>query len=825
MDKIILKEIPAGTPAQYLTGQALELDTLPGFSFRITQKLQELSEFENLTSNGVLGFEIPYTPKNDWALKLFRTASVLDNDYAPVPVICITDSEVLSQDLMFITGRKDRSQRYTIELSDVESFWKTKAEELKLCQIPLGLTLFDQATYEALWFQPSFVDGEEPVRWLLGDWGKLLNGVEGPIVPTDFRPLVSLHHMLVAGFCAIGYTFETPLASEDWYRRLYLYLLSIDFWKNENAGQQYGFRATQTADPGSPIAPCVVNWDDSTAPNYDSGDNHFNSVYTNNDDFPIQMCFCWAIPFDPADYAFIGNDFYFRVQIRLRDEADQTMHCWPQNEFFIDISEFTETTTWEFCLDDVEIPPGWDVTFDLLLSLNPYDPATAPNCEFIGGGDLQGCVPQNTVWWGIPCGKHFYPGDVLDIGTMLRCDKTFADLLKGVAHFGFKFETNYALDTVTMYPSNNTQVHGNEVEGYFRPYTSAVDISKFIEPESLDAKYPKSKLDRFIRYQFADAKDEYIKQQNYPDDKPPFYRLVDLGQHLKNEIKPDKNPFFEPTVNKITNGISMPVFWDNNDGELSTDIGPRIVYFEGAVRQKTSDGEDVRFNYESQILVGNNIPTSGQHIPILVDSGSGPRPIPENVMYGYRTSDLFEMFLKFIVWERRFAPEFNFLVSFTRSLYSQMDFRNPLFIHYQELTFVAKLFEIRDHRTNYKLTTPILVKPHVAVSDEICTSLCTYDGPTHSEKFVVDIILADGRRLAEISAFSFPYSLTSEAELLQFDMEQWLMAEDATGSFSVTVAPTNVTITDTVIEFSEICVNSLPQIPGSDCSDFSKTCN
>lgn len=817
-DTIIVHDLPANTPASfYGGGNNVTLDVYDNFAFSRTRKREEYTQLDKIQGAGVLGFDIPYTPKNIFLLQRFVAPNVLDNDYLPLRITALSGGEALPQTLLFVVRTDDAKRQFSIEISDSDEFWKKQAEALRLCDIDLGQYLFNKATIEAGWANTNWrTNGNIPVQVPPAHFGKIYNGIEGPFVITDWRPWISLPAILEAGFCQMNWTFESPLQENDWWCKLYLYILAKDFYKAPQKVDDYYFHATKL--------PTTYSWDDFTPPNQDQ-QNYFdaaNGVYTNKNEDPIQLSFCFEAIYDTNCIGITPTqDYWIKWYLALRDPDDVVIEWYNGYQYLVPAGP--QSLTFEFCTELIEIPPYWDVV--LYSAIGPEFNSIAG----LGPNDFQVAVCEGTTWEARLDGEMLYPGATIQVGNLLTCDKTFLDLLEGLAHFGLLFDTNHGERIVTMWPPETTDIHGSDVEGFLLDGSLAVALSDALEivPESEKKELPRERTTRFIRYEFKDSKDDYIRIQKLPDDRPPFYRLVDLGPGLKNQLRRSRNKFFAATLNIEHALVTLPALWDNSDGRYSFDIDPRIIYFEGLVEQVNSLGEPIYFNYNSVTALGDNIPTSGQVITKLINDGSGVRKIEENIAYGYKRYDIYTMFLRYSQELQLAVPDIEYLMHINHALNRAMTFRVPLAIQYKHYAYMALLLEMNDYRAGTRLSTPVVVRPLAQRTDFPCATLCSYD-IVAPNKYILDIVMEDGRNLRTLQVFSFPYDVTDPDQLtaLQDELDAWLALEDSVANHTVAVsAGTSITITNTDQLFYSVVTNAVANLLGSTETLFNKVCN
>ena len=148
--KIFLRTSPKRLPEfcydQYgrvqLDTNELELDKV--------KSTETLNVLDNISADGVLGFLLLDTAKNRAILKHYGGASfLLHNQKALLPVYAVEAGRTLRQDNLSIVERN--KDGWEVDLIDGSSFWKTGAEEVRICDCDFGVHNFELNETEDNW--------------------------------------------------------------------------------------------------------------------------------------------------------------------------------------------------------------------------------------------------------------------------------------------------------------------------------------------------------------------------------------------------------------------------------------------------------------------------------------------------------------------------------------------------------------------------------------------------------------------------------------------------------------------------------------------------
>jgi hypothetical protein len=264
-----------------------------------------------------------------------------------------------------------------------------------------------------------------------------------------------------------------------------------------------------------------------------------------------------------------------------------------------------------------------------------------------------------------------------------------------------KIYTDNASRKVYLYQPFTYEMQDEEtkVEGFFIP-GQALDLRANTTKEENEWENEDQTRKRFRDYGFADLQDAYL------DSDALYTRRVDLRTGV-NEVHESKNPLFEPTGEILAttaevggSGVYMPALWDNDEGEISTDLGPRIANYYGLIGQS---GLTWSYNGVSEVLV----PYLSQ-IPTI--------PLPSTVDFIALTftgfgRDLYNMYYKNEVERCRNGVAYTLLITGGDRVYKQIDFRRTILVSDQDSDLEMQPTAVKDHPAGSRV--PLLVEARV----------------------------------------------------------------------------------------------------------------
>ncbi|MCB0542103.1 MAG: hypothetical protein KDC70_01210 [Saprospiraceae bacterium] len=706
------------------------LDLSPGFSLREYKSVEGLSDINTIELEAILGFSVPFSTINDLAFLPFQPSAV-DNRVTYVETRVQINGDPRPYDRIYYKNRSHKSRTWELEFQRASNHWAELAGKTRLCDLDLGTISFTESIVLNSWglnggeWDPDdhtgivypwvdyggFVDQAEPIQ-LTDDPVKHLR-VE------DFRPWFSIPWLLQVGFCYIGWTLDGLILDSEFCRRMWAYLLSPTFYSSSNGGDfklvgryladdvdlnaDTAFIDTIDSDPGgnaiivagSTAYPGIIN----------------NTGYT--------MC------------------FRFRFQGTITNSGStQKMHStlvpmlpssgpspWLVSGEII-AESYTEITAGQTLPVDiqleVEIKPGDAVAFFVAWA----DDGINSN---VGLTALKGFYIIVE-----PCQNTLIRGDVVSAASLIYCDYTLLDLFKGFLHIANgRLTTDWDVRTVTVYPENATEVGGHYLEGFNLQNEEPIDISEKVVCGSIIEKPIRNTTARYFRLAFKESTDAYIEDQDFSE--PPYSRLILNDITLPDKTTDLENPFFEPTLEGQPEGLRkvdanpypyLPRLWDNIDGNISYNIGPRIGFtFAGNIKQVDPvSGKDAGAYFETGPLSYFGYVSQKPTFTLVPQTGSlysgGP------LIFGNDPSDLFVTFYLAASLLRKRGTDIDLLVFMGQREYSNWNFRRDFYFPIEGFPTRAKAISIRDFASALEIPTPmtLIIEP---VETQCCDLPCS----------------------------------------------------------------------------------------------------
>ena len=707
---IFLKNTPTGLPDQCYDRHGRVRLNLTEVEIEKTKRVEELTEFDNISGSGVLGFKLLDDLCNCAILKSYGDPSSYEFDQNfCIPVVACEGYTSIEQNTLRIVQRVEDG--WEVELINDETNWKNALSKFKMCDIDCPIFRFGLTALEESWNNPIYQDGDTGLYFPLTHYGNWSNPaiydedgiLTDPAIVTlpDFRPWFHILPLLRKAFCQVGYEFKSPILESEWGRRLITYIApNLSELKKDGV---FGWKAGYGI--GGAIAGENLNFnDDSTPPFFDDSGAGAVGWYNTSTfsggllqgDYQFEI----KIEVNPRQM-FIGQTFQLRVKIGAFTPT-QVNYDSPLYVF-----DGTQTI---YCF---QTPIIEGLTAD-----------TATPC-FVPGqtlSDISVIKNENTYFQGSAKKIGLLNGELYNGSSFLSCEKNFLDFFKGVLHLigGGKIVTDEINKCVTVYHPDDLapMADGTSPEPFYEKHRPPIGGVKLVcDKRSVDI-LGRDKP-RFYEIGFADPEDCYTTDVLGYDgeDNQLYSKKIDIGggKSSSEETKLDKNNCFEPTAQILASDLKtnessfqgniidfpeIPALWDNCDNESSYDIGPRIALACGLVSQyRGLDGNGIGTfaNYLFDAGFGENVVTQ---IPfayqltdqVLGDGINEPFYRPQNVLvYGDERKDLHNLF-----WGRKILEINNGLQITHEGLfddceYSGEDFRTKRTVIYEGQCYTAKL--------------------------------------------------------------------------------------------------------------------------------------
>lgn len=719
------------------------LDVPPGFSLRLSKDVERLSIVNKITTEGALGFSLPFSPTNDAVFIEYQTPRTVDNRVRYYRVSVRVGNHAVRLNRLVVKGRNSKTRTWDLELQRSPDHWVELASQLKVNQIDFGQLEMTEALVEDSWDAPVYegdysvpdpmVPQNPAVHMPVIDFGNWVDQSVQPqqstgpykrVMPEDMRPLVSLPYLLKRGGCQIGWTVEGIIFETDWFRRLWVYNLRPDYYalgKIVEGGKVIGRRFTRM-EVKNTISTIL---------------RFTELVYGQTPNL---------VPAFPADYLCgITNYQTAALKYKITLKGDFT------NEQPDDLT--VEFAVWEVADNGTGIFLTGEVLSDPQAFTFGAGQTKTVNYEqevILKGGQMgvvygyvypfDGFFVEPGMYFMVePANQSLMTGDVVRVADLMSDQTTYLDWLKASVHLcNGRLDTDWETKTLTIYPNRTSDVFGETVPGFLLTEQASVEIGEKMVVNSIVAKPIRPDLKRYYRLEFARSTDAYIDSLNLTE--PAHSRTLINGLDFPNEIESDENPLIEPTmegrpVGPDGRGIlktaagnrasepMLPKMFDNTDAQRSFNIGPRVLYSFGLVRQIYPTPINPAIDGYASFAWG-----SGGYASFFGYATQkrtwelDPTPATDgNLIFGKAVFDLFVMFYLGLTQDARGGTTLDTLIKFAMRDYVGFNFRSLYAFKYNGIPLRVEMTGIRDFAPCQEISTPVtfFVRP----SETACCDL------------------------------------------------------------------------------------------------------
>ena len=718
------------------------IDLTPEFSLRLSKDVEALTDVNELLTDGILPFSVPFSTTNDLVFSRYGSPIIFNPTNDGIEARVHVDGHELPFDMIFFREKDNNRKSWEMEFRRSPNHWLELASEKKLCTIEAGSFTLNEANVIAGWAQPKFDAAgavTSIVRWWpadYGGWVDLKEQVQFTDPPVkgvwveDLRPFFSVPELLRLGFCEIGWTLEGLVFETPWATALWDYILKRDYYAESRGGTAILNLRNVTADQEFlSIIPTVKM----TAVDYDPGTNALGDGSGNY----------WAAI--DAPLPFICNYKYcFKGFIENTTGADVTIdaaviECTISGA---SASNFGATLTVPNQPQNLVIIPAGDTIFVDVCVLARMEPGQTGLFLF-GSAATAGVFAKKGYRVTIqPDTQSLIRGDVVDLKRLIDCDYFLLDRFKGFLQLiNGRVETNWNTKTITVYPQRTADVFGDSTPGFI-DVSDVIDLTGIVVCDSAKQIPVKNELKRYTRLQFAESTDALITDL---DPLEPYHsRKILNGLDLPDQIETRENPFWEPTIERQSTVLAkvfdvssfpfptltvydspyLPVMVDNLDGNRSFNIFPRILFAYGVVGQvgtSTSSGgfTGLYFEGDTETEIGY-----ASQVRTLELSASFPPHLDGSVVFGVKPSDLYVTFYIGLSQANTRGRWVDLLVLMGMNEWNAWNFRKQFFFNYEGRPVIGSGQNIRDFAPAANLPTPlrVLVEPNTS---DCCDGPCS----------------------------------------------------------------------------------------------------
>lgn len=518
---------------------------------------------------------------------------------------------------------------YSITFVGTHQTWKEAARKMSICQIDCGTLFNSPANIEASWANSAYTPGGQPYYLPLVSKGAWLNPAYRIAEDFDFI-VVYLAHLLLQGFCSLGYTVESEFVHTTEFRKKAAYLLSDEYFNRESIIKYGAFRASFTtpatvatlsysnAGPAiieqpyfNSLSPTIIFDDDINLPNFD-----YNSLYQTPTGiftgYTGGYCaFSASVSFEvvPQDLVNVGiyqdliDNEPIRAQlfIRVKTASGEIFDIGQSPQTIISHSTPISLTVQT---DEVNLLPTDEVTAVLRVSYLAYN---------ISAWDVN---VTSGVFSNNPRNNILQRNQTLVINQLLNCDINFYQILEDLTRlYNLQYYTNAIERKVYIEPEYRWQDwQGLPHRGSLRDISQAYDVTMLINTQEdieKDLSAPESK--RYMQFLFAEGSDwhntRYKEENSRELHSSERIEIGDSGNETEeirlNLFSPTQTIYDEPQGFSDPTAIQIPAVWSAAPADGSTypkeraySIGGRILHIHGMGVQPNKYGNLPVWYYE-----------------------------------------------------------------------------------------------------------------------------------------------------------------------------------------------------------------------------------
>lgn len=696
-------------------------------AIRLYKDVEVLSDVNQILSEAAVKFNLPFTRANDAASIEFYSPATLDRSTTWMNVRVKIDGHGVLLTRMYVTNKDEQQQQWEYELQRPEDHWMELAGTKKINTIDYGTKHIQDDTLVETWEIDVYEGKYDPADndatvWHPADYGGWVditedlqnlehNNINYKVMATeDLRPFISLPYILKRGFCEIGWTVGGVIFDSEWFRSLWVYCLA----------KAYYFGATSVAGgsvAGDNYTEQILNTALGIGPKFT--DLSLGAGLPLPDGGGAYMCGCQTKLKVKSWYL-----FKFKATIENTSGSDSILNFAvgevgrngdPNYDFSGEIlSDYVEV--------DIDAGETKLVSFEVRAYLNPGQKGAIFILDSV---NIVIHVKPGLFFRADPDNQSYTTGDIITINKSVRGDVSLLDMLKGtLSIINGRVETDYVTRTVNIFPNLTSDVYGFTVPGFLLD-SEIIDISDKVIPGSVQALPVRSKLKRFTLLEFKESSDAYISQQKPP--QPAHSRIIENGVDLPNQTTKLTNPIFEPTLEgrdlrlKTPSGGRapqpfLPRMWDNTEGKRSFDIGVRILFNFGRIRQIRPDPPSIASKYTGFFFngtdpitypTGNAMDTFGYLTQRRTWEVDTTPALDGNVVWGKMPNDLFVNFALGITLDGQNGTSLDVLMYVAMRDYIRYNFRQYFQFIYKGRPIRAIMTGIRDFAGCAGFSTPV----------------------------------------------------------------------------------------------------------------------
>lgn len=655
------------------------LDTDIDLDLRYTKALEQLTEANQVTQEAALAFSVPMTRKNKALLK-----GKLD----PIDIEARKDGKPLPGTKLEVIKEEDRIQRIEVEIFGAG--WVTDLEKVFLRTLDIGDYDYTKANIETTWTQssPLAIPG-------VAYYGGF--NTPGDITRKDLRFWFNLYQLMSLAFCAIGWTFKSEYFEKAG-AKIYGYLGGENWFSYPDKSDVFRVDLN-LATPRALLGTAEVIIFDEVSDPLNIYDSSRPSEYL----------------YPPAG----ENGIDLQIQIRsIKVTLDAAPAGDPVPKFYV-IPYRNRPPNIEFLgYEEFSGPLEGTITLELSFTFNAVGTNAGDSFAlFFTYQDENGTAYPYTMdeidLVYSPDPPYYIDDDTIDLAGTIDQNINGLDLFKALAHIcNGKIRTDETARTVELFPPFSVEQYTDNMDGFYKRDQPSIRIDNTMEVSSMTRTNTKNEADRYVELKFKDAGDSYIQELSLKKD--PYSRTIDRGSGVAKTTKIENN-LFEPTLEaepsvgdtgttSSATPLSLPALWDNTDGRISRELGPRIGYWYGEIEQLDGSGVAINWSWEGALRTLLPYITQAPVRPMASDPDIYP------LIFADRQYDLWRLYYRRWLEEILGTRDIEVLAKIDYMTYNGLDFRTPIGFFYDKNYKIYQLINIKDFSTREDTATVLSLK-------------------------------------------------------------------------------------------------------------------
>lgn len=677
---------------------AVRVDTARASLFRLSKGREYESDVNKIATEIAVGATFKRSVVNDAIFSAYYNPMAFDA--AGSYIRCIVTMGGIALPFDRITVSKCDASGWQCELVRAENHWAALALQTLIKDIDLGVVSFTTDAATDSWAVQYWETGVSQFKFDVIDFGGLVDpalpntiGID-PGVKTvateDLRPFINWWYLLNAGFCAIGWTIDCQLFELDRFRALWRYMLKQDFYEQSTGGDhrlvlQSTLDYTFTGFIRLAALDTVV---------HDPGSH--------------------ALASGPAYLGGIKNDLPYTCEYEIRlkgtfkNNTGGTFTTFRIGCYEIPFPTLTPTGVEysDILQNEYQLDAGAERFIEVVVL------ATIPSGKH---GVLYCDAPDFLIKKGFtidirPNLKTFVRGDEFEFSAVVDPEQTLLDEVKALCSMvGGQIQTDWTTKTVSIYPEIGPIIDGVTIQPFLKVKELAEDLTEIVVPGSEQFTQNLLNFDRYTIFGFAESGDAYIDSLNLQN--PALSRKIINGGNLKNETAEVLVHSIEPTVEGDPGQfwaqpfellgfqsprLVLPKMVDNLDGNISYDIGHRLVFAYGLVRQKYPTPYGIVGQYAGFKFNGVETYYFG-YSTMLRSRDLDPAPtIDFPLAFGSKPGDIYSLFHVGLQRSKQYGYPVTMYIRLSPEKYNAWDFRTNKVIQIWGRQITAQSLAIED---------------------------------------------------------------------------------------------------------------------------------